>query len=115
LAGPASAFHRGRSGGYHACRFADHGATWTWCPWRFTESFGCPTFLNFGRDYAGARDGSVYVVSPDSAYIPAEGFVLARVPQAALRERAAYEFFVRLDGAGVPVWSRATFAPAVWV
>src|SRR5262249_53762574 len=32
----------------------DHGATWTWADWKFTNSFGCPTFLNFGRNYAGA-------------------------------------------------------------
>src|SRR5262249_6218545 len=25
---------------------ADHGATWQWADWRFTTSFGCPTFLN---------------------------------------------------------------------
>jgi hypothetical protein len=23
---------------------ADHGATWTWADWKFTRSFGCPTF-----------------------------------------------------------------------
>src|SRR5689334_2490124 len=30
---------------------ADHGRTWAWAAWKFTESFGCPSFLNFGRDY----------------------------------------------------------------
>jgi len=34
----------------------DHGATWTWADWKFASSFGCPTFLNFGRNYTGARD-----------------------------------------------------------
>ncbi len=49
---------------------SDHGATWTWSDWKFTKSFGCPAFLNFGRNYAGARDPFVYVFSPDadSAY-----------------------------------------------
>ena len=49
---------------------SDHAKTWTWCDWRFETSFGCPTFLNFGKDYAGARDGYVYIYSPDgdSAY-----------------------------------------------
>jgi hypothetical protein len=32
--------------------------------------------------------------------------VLARVPTARLRDRAAYEFFVRRDGQGRPVWSK---------
>src|SRR5262249_30288569 len=26
----------------------DHGRTWEWSDWKFTASFGCPTFLNFG-------------------------------------------------------------------
>src|SRR3989441_5575260 len=33
---------------------SDHGATWTWSDWKFTNSFGCPAFLNFGRNYGGA-------------------------------------------------------------
>lgn len=86
----------------------DHGTTWTWADWRFTTSFGCPTFLNFGRNYAGARDGFVYVYSPDtdSAYEPADGMVLARVPKNELRRQDAYEFFVRLDAQGQPAWSK---------
>src|SRR4051794_40905424 len=40
---------------------SDHAGTWRWCDWRFEEGFGCPTFLNFGRDFAGARDDYVYV------------------------------------------------------
>ncbi len=87
---------------------SDHGATWSWADWRFTESFGCPTFVNFGRDYAGARDGHVYVCSPDhgSAYERADRFVLASVPKDRIRDRAAYEFFGRVDENGQPIWSR---------
>jgi CubicO group peptidase (beta-lactamase class C family) len=87
----------------------DRGATWTWAPWKFTESFGCPTFLNCGRNYAGARDRYVYVYSPDSegAYDRADRMVLARVPQDRVADRGGYEFFVRLDPAGAPVWSSA--------
>ena len=86
---------------------ADRGRTWTWADWKLTTSFGCPTFLNFGRDYAGARDGYVYVYSHDhaSAYEPADRMVLARVPKARLRERAAYEFFTGLDAKGAPMWT----------
>lgn len=86
---------------------SDRGATWTWAGWKFTESFGCPTFLNFGRDYAGARDGFVYVYSQDhdSAYQRADRFVMARVPKDRLRERAAYEFLVKLDASGQPQWT----------
>jgi len=85
----------------------DHGSTWAWSDWKFTNSFGCPGFLNFGPNYAGARDGFVYVYShdSDSAYTAADGMVLARVPKARIRERSAYEFFQRLDGNNQPRWT----------
>jgi CubicO group peptidase (beta-lactamase class C family) len=86
----------------------DHGQTWEWANWKFTMSFGCPTFLNFGKNYAGARDAWVYVYSPDadSAYQPADRMVLARVPQGKIRERTAYEFFRGLDDMQQPLWSK---------
>ncbi|HLJ56435.1 MAG TPA: hypothetical protein VKT77_15460, partial [Chthonomonadaceae bacterium] len=86
----------------------DHGATWSWAPWRFTTSFGCPAFVNFGRNYQGARDGYVYVVSPDSetAYVPADCMVMARVPKGRIAELDAYEFFRGLSRAGRPLWTR---------
>jgi len=86
----------------------DRGKTWAWADWKFTESFGCPTFLNFGRNYAGARDEFVYVYSPDrdSAYEVADSLALARAPKGRIHEREAYEFFAGLDGAGRPKWTR---------
>jgi len=85
----------------------DRGATWEWGGWRFETSFGCPTFLNFGKDYADARDEFIYIYSPDSdtAYQPADRMVLARVPKAKLRDKAAYEFFAGLGADGKPAWS----------
>ncbi|MGV3663638.1 MAG: serine hydrolase [Prosthecobacter sp.] len=87
---------------------ADHGASWTWAEWKFTESFGCPGFINMGKDHAGARDGFVYLHShdSDSAYERADRCVLARVPKDRLRDRAAYEFFVRSAAEGGPQWDR---------
>jgi hypothetical protein len=86
---------------------ADDGQSWTWADWRFTTSFGAPTFLNFGRDYAGARDGYVYIYShdADTAYEPADRMVLARVPKDQIRNRSEYEFFRRLDTHGRPIWT----------
>ncbi|MBV9469713.1 MAG: serine hydrolase, partial [Abitibacteriaceae bacterium] len=86
----------------------DHGLSWTWCDWKFTTSFGCPTFLNYGRNYAGAWDHYVYLYSPDtdSAYTPADSMVLARVPQDRMTQRAAYEFFQRLNAQGQPIWTQ---------
>jgi hypothetical protein len=85
----------------------DRGLTWTWAKWKFTNSFGAPAFAQYGRDYAGARDDFVYIVShdADSAYGTADAFVLARVARQDLRGRDAYEFFARLDNRG-PVWTR---------
>jgi CubicO group peptidase (beta-lactamase class C family) len=87
---------------------ADRGKTWTWSDWKFTTSFGCPTFLNFGRDYAGARDDFVYVYSHDSksAYQAADRMVLARVNKKHIKQRDAYEFFVGRDSEGRPSWTR---------
>jgi len=86
----------------------DHAKTWAWARWKLTTSFGYPTFLNFGRNYAGARDGYVYIYShdSDSAYRPADRMVLARVPKDRLRDRSAYEFFRNLDAGGKPLWTK---------
>jgi hypothetical protein len=73
-----------------------------------STSFGCPTFLNYGRNYAGARDNFVYVFSPDtdSAYEPADRMVMMRVPKDDMKSREAYEFFAGLGGDGQPRWTR---------
>jgi CubicO group peptidase (beta-lactamase class C family) len=93
----------------NACLAASHdrGRTWAWADWRFETGFGCPTFVNFGRDYAGARDGYVYLASPDSdsAYTPADRMVLARAPKGRLMDRGAWTYFERLNSDGRPVWT----------
>ncbi len=83
----------------------DRGATWMLADWKFSESFGAPSFVNFGMNYAGARDDFVYVVShdADSAYEVADGIVLARAPKQQLRNRDAWTFFAGFHG-GEPVW-----------
>jgi CubicO group peptidase (beta-lactamase class C family) len=85
---------------------SNHGRTWTWSDWKFTTSFGYPTFLNFGKNYAGARDEFVYVYSQDSdsAYKRADRMVLARVPVTQIRKQDAYDYFEKLDD-GSPVWT----------
>ncbi len=86
---------------------SDYGRTWSWSTWKFTTSFAFPTFLNFGKNYSGARDEYVYVYSPDNdnAYLPADRMVLARVPKGAITNQAAYEFFNGLDASSNPVWT----------
>jgi hypothetical protein len=84
----------------------DYARTWEWSDWRFAE-FGYCTFINYGKNYAGARDDYVYTVTHDhpNAYEAGDHFVLMRVPKNRVADRAAYEFFVRVDEAGAPVWS----------
>ncbi len=86
----------------------DHGKTWTWNDWTFKESFGCPTFLNFGKNYNNARDNFVYLYShdSDSAYKPASRMVLARVPKSRITQQEAYGFFKELTPQGKPIWTK---------
>ncbi|MHC4519019.1 MAG: serine hydrolase [Planctomycetota bacterium] len=85
----------------------DHAKTWHWCDWKFETSFGAPTFLNFGKDYGGARDDYVYIYSTDSdsAYEPSDRMVLARVPKDKIRRRQSYKFLAELDAEGRPLWT----------
>ncbi len=85
----------------------DHGKTWTLADWKFEDSFGYPVFLNFGKNYAGARDNYVYIYSSDEndAYKPADHMVLARVPKGRIKNRDSYEFFRGLDNKGEAEWA----------
>ncbi len=85
----------------------DRGQSWQW-GFKFDTSFATPAFLNFGRNYENARDEYVYTYSQDgaSAYESDDRLALARAPKSRLRERSAWEFFVRLDEAGRPTWSK---------
>jgi CubicO group peptidase (beta-lactamase class C family) len=82
----------------------DRGKSWEWADWRLTDGFGAPAFLQFGPNYAGARDDFVYAYSQDadSAYASSSGLALMRAPKNRLREKAAWEVYA---GAG-PRWSR---------
>jgi CubicO group peptidase (beta-lactamase class C family) len=87
---------------------SDHGKTWSFGDWKFTSGFGYPVFLNFGKDYDGAKDNYIYVYSPDEndAYKPADHMVLARVLKTDITERKAWEFFRYLDEKANPVWTK---------
>ena len=96
----------------------DHGATWTKASWDWTTTdpdIISGTFLNFGQDYAGARDGFVYSyfirkysngLSTHSGGSPATGKIdLARVPQGEILTQGSYEWYAGLDGGNQPLWT----------
>ena len=85
----------------------DYGKTWEWADWRFTTGFGCPTFLNFGKDYEDARDNYVYIYSHDeaSAYKTSDEMILARVSKSRLKERGGYTYFAGYGNNSKPRWS----------
>ncbi len=85
----------------------NQGTNWMWANWHFTDTFGCPEFIQFGPSYAGARDDYVYIVSQanDSAYGYSRQIVLARVPKQKVPERTTYEFFAGYAPSGEASWS----------
>ncbi len=85
----------------------DHGETWEQSDWKFDVSFGAPTFLNYGKNYAGAKDEYVYIYShnEESAYKNSDHFVLARVPKNQLRDWQKYEYFAGYEKNNQPRWS----------
>jgi hypothetical protein len=93
-------------------RSADHGLTWEPASWSFTrgDQLTIPTICQFGKDYAGARDGYVYhyFIHPrdeTSGSVQRPGTIyLARSPKDGLMNRAAYEFFAGMK-AGQPSWT----------
>lgn len=85
----------------------DLGATWTLSRWKLVQAPGqlifTGGFLNFGKNYAGARDRFVYEYGQFGK--DANATYLARVPSTDLtkdpRRRGIYEYYA---GAG-PVWT----------
>ena len=96
---------------------ADLGKSWQVSEWTYADAkapaFGPVSFLNFGKDYAGARDAFVYLYfttawwewAPRQA--PPTETYLARVPRDRLKDRSAYEFYQRLGRDGRPRWTAA--------
>jgi hypothetical protein len=90
----------------------DHGLNWTrnsTNSYLFAEADGAfsgMTFLQFGRDYHGARDNFVYVYSQDKrASKPRTQIAMFRVPKNQILNKSLYEYFAGLDTSGQPTWS----------
>jgi hypothetical protein len=83
----------------------DYGATWQLSSWRFASSTFAPsTFLNFGKGYAGARDGFVYFYGGKWGS-NSKDLYLGRVVKGQVKDPNACECFTGLDASGSPTWS----------
>ena len=103
-------------------RSADHGASWTFADWSFSQEqlVMMPTVCNYGKNYQGARDQYVYSylirlqseTGPDDyedkvdwLNVQKPGLIdLARVHQDSVMFREAYSFFAGMDS-GEPRWT----------
>lgn len=99
----------------------DHGESWkrTGVDWNFpfeeNTGFFVPTFLQFGKDYKGARDEYVYIYAPDHTMsvdslskwdVNKPGRInLIRVPKQFIEKKSAYSYFAGTDSNGKPIWS----------
>jgi hypothetical protein len=98
-------------------RSTDRGQSWQETGVEYTQNsfsgsqgFYCPTFLQFGKDYQGARDGYVYMYAPElkstSWDVQKPGEIsLMRVPRSSLGSRSQYEYFAGMNSSGSPVWT----------
>jgi hypothetical protein len=94
----------------------DYGATWTPADWAFVKADGLimPTILNFGKNYAGARDNFVYHYFIElqgnptklDVHIPGKVHLLRVDKNEMLTSKSSYEYFNGLDGNGDPIWSK---------
>lgn len=85
----------------------DEGRTWEWANWKFESGFGYPTFLNYGKDYDGARDNYVYIYShnEESAYLVSDEMILVRVPKNRIKEQEAYTYYSGSRGKNNAEWT----------
>jgi LysM repeat protein len=87
----------------------DTGVEYRQSTFQNSPGFYCPTFLQFGRDYQGARDNYVYMYAPElksSSFVvmkPGE-ITLIRVPRDRITDQSRYEFFAGMSG-GTPTWT----------
>jgi hypothetical protein len=97
---------------------SDHGVNWKSVDVEFnrenflkSKGFFAPTFLQFGKDYDGARDHYVYIYAPEvkdnqwEVQRPGE-ITLMRVPIQKITDQSGFEFFCGLDHFGNPTWTR---------
>lgn len=93
----------------------DKGCTWTRRSVSFeraSEGISFGSFVQFGKDYAAARDNYVYTVATEVTETRAVNIVqrpgrvmLLRVPRDSIENRGAYEYYAGTDASGQPTWT----------
>ena len=91
----------------------DHGRNWdlsTTPTDFFTGRLASPHFIQFGQDYAGARDEYIYASFPaaddgSSYWENGDYLLLGRVPKLELLRRSAWRFYAGLGSGGEPTWN----------
>jgi hypothetical protein len=87
----------------------DHAKSWEQVGWKFDQSTYGASFLNFGQDNDGARDGYIYSYVPRGnrwrLQKPGQAD-LVRVPRGKIRDKGAYEWFGGFDAVGKPKWTK---------
>jgi hypothetical protein len=68
--------------------------------------FGGPSFINFGQNNGGARDGYVYAVSSDQ-WDNGSNVRLGRVPKDRIADGHYWEFVCAFGADGAPAWHRS--------
>ena len=85
------------------------GATWQTSSWSFppgSGNFKPAAFLNYGQDYAGARDNFVYFYGRNETSSGRDTVAyLGRVPKGTLTDKNSFEYFTGFNGSGNPTWS----------
>jgi len=89
------------------CQFAystDNGKNWTFG--FIFEELGYCSLVNYGQAYLGARDGYLYMFSPNTndAYRETDDLVLARVSMTNPGNESSWQFFAGKDASGNPLW-----------
>jgi len=105
-------FNRQRNVAAWIITSTDYGKTWNReaTPTDFfTGRLASPHFVQFGQDYAGARDNYIYAYFPTgedghSYWENADFLLLGRVGKYHILDRLRWEFFTGLDGSGEPRW-----------
>jgi len=87
------------------CKSTNHGATWTQLSLTIPAGGGDATFLQFGKNYAGARDNYVYIYAAMGEWATGgTGAWLGRVPKDKIETWSAWEFYTGMSG-GKPTWT----------